>query len=136
MRTASTDRTDHRQARKSALSVGLVLLALAAFSLWRHHLLRAEILGGLGAFLLLLGILAPRWAVPFHIAWMKFAAVLGYVNSRIILSMMYYGVMAPIGVIMRLAGRDPLHRRRPASDSYWIPRPKTRQDREQFERLF
>ena len=135
MRTTPTNLTDPRQARKSALSVGLVLLSLGAFSLWRHHPLRAEILGGLGAFLLLLGLLAPRWAVPFHIVWMKFAAVLGYINSRIILSVMYYGVMTPIGLLARLAGRDPLRRRR-ALDSYWIPRAKTRQDRDQFERLF
>ncbi|MBI3695661.1 MAG: hypothetical protein HY238_12590 [Acidobacteria bacterium] len=136
MRTARTDRTDPRQARKSALSVGLVLLSLGAFSYWRHHLLRAEILGSLGGFLLLLGLFAPRWAIPFHVAWMKFAAVLGYINSRIILSVMYYGVMTPIGVIMRLGGRDPLKRRHRASDSCWIPRAKTRQDRDQFERLF
>ncbi len=112
------------------------MLLFAALSLWRSHLLRAELFAGIGAMLVLLALLAPSWAIPFHVAWMKFAAVLGYINSRIILSLMYYGVMAPIGVILRLTGRDPLHRRRGASGSYWIPRAKTRQDREQFERLF
>jgi len=67
---------------------------------------------------------------------MKLAAGLGYVNSRIILSIMYYGVLTPIGFVMRLTGWDPLSRRRARQDSYWLPRPRARQEREQFERLF
>lgn len=128
--------TDPRQARKTALMVGSALLLLAALSLWRAHLVRAEVLGGAGALLLLLGLFAPRWTVPFHNAWMKFAGALGYINSRILLSLMYYGVLTPVGLVLRVAGHDPLNRRRRPSDSYWIPRPKPRQDPEQFERLF
>lgn len=124
------------QARKTALIVGAVLVLAGSISLWRDHLLRAEIMGGAGALLLLLGWLAPQWAEPFHWAWMKLAAGLGYVNSRIILSIMYYGVLTPIGFVMLLAGRDPLRRRGPGQDSYWIPRPRVRQEHEQFERLF
>ncbi|MBI3666534.1 MAG: hypothetical protein HY236_09990 [Acidobacteria bacterium] len=128
-------RAELKQARKTALAVGSVLLVLAGGSLWRGHLLRAEIFGGAGAVLLLLGLAAPRWTVPFHRAWMKLAGWLGYVNSRVLLSIMYYGVLTPVGFLLRLAGRDPLRRRKGAA-SCWIPRPRTRQDREQFERLF
>ena len=125
-----------RQVRQTALVVGSVLLALAAWSWWRAHPLRAEILGGAGLLLALLGLIAPRIALPFHRAWMKLAAALGYVNSRLLLGLMYYGVLAPVGWVTRRAGRDPLRRRAPRASSYWIPRPKTRQDRNQFERLF
>ena len=127
---------DSKQARKTALAVGSVLLVLAGGSLWRGHLLRAEILGSLGAVLLLLPLAAPQWTLPFHRGWMKLAGWLGYVNSRLLLSIMYYGVLTPVGFLMRLAGRDPLRRRHKGHESYWIPRPRTRQDREQFERLF
>ena len=125
-----------KQARQTALVVGSVLLLLGGGSLWRGHLLRAEILGGAGAILLLLGLAVPQWTVPFHRAWMKLAGWLGYVNSRLLLSIMYYGVLTPVGFLLRLAGRDPLRRRRKGLESYWIPRPRARQDREQFERLF
>ncbi len=128
--------TELKQARKTALSVGVALIVIGGWSLWRHHLLRAEIFGGAGVLLCLLGLAAPRWALPFHLAWMKFAGVLGYINSRVILSVMYYGVLTPIGAVTRLLGRDPLNRRRAPAESYWIPRPKPRQEREQFERLF
>ena len=128
--------TETQQARRTAVLVGTVLLALAAFSVWRQHPLRAQILAGLGAYLVLLGLVAPRFAQPFHRAWMKLAAFLGYVNSRLLLGLLYYGVFTPLGWLLRLSGRDPLNRRRPAGDSYWIPRARPRQDREQFERLF
>ena len=129
-------RPDLRQSRKTALVVGSFLTALSALSLWRGHVLRAEIFMGAGAALLLVGLLAPGWAGLFHLAWMKLAGWLGYVNSRLLLSVMYYGVLTPAGFMMRLAGRDPLRRRGKSTASYWIPRPRTRQDREQFERLF
>jgi len=126
----------HRQARKSAVLVGAVLLAVGAFSVWRGHMVRAQIFSGLGLYLVLLGLAAPRWAVPFHNAWMRLAAILGWINSRILLGLMYYVVFTPLGFVLRLAGRDPLRRRGPATGSYWIPRPRLRQKREQFERLF
>ena len=67
---------------------------------------------------------------------MAFAGVLGYINSRILLSLMFYLVIAPYSYAMRLFGRDILNRRGPQQGSYWSPRKKTRQPREQFERLF
>jgi hypothetical protein len=113
-----------------------VLLALGAWSVVRQHPLRAQIFCGLGAYLILLGLFAPRWAIPFHHAWMKLAHALGWINSRLILGFLYYGIFTPLGFLRRLAGRDPLNRRGPGAASYWVARPKSRQDREQFERLF
>ena len=128
--------TERQQARKTALVVGAVFLALAAWSLWRAHPLRAQAFGAAGGVLILLGALAPHLAIPFHRAWMKAAAWLGWINSRIILGVMYYGVMTPVGLLTRLLGRDPLRRRRISPDTHWVTRPKTRQQREGFERLF
>jgi hypothetical protein len=67
---------------------------------------------------------------------MSVAGVLGYINSRILLTVLYYGLFTPYGFISRLFGRDPLVRRSPNQDTYWIKREYTRQTREQFERLF
>lgn len=43
--------------------------------------------------------------------WMKLAHVLGWINTRLILALVFYGVIAPIGILMRLFGYDPLLRR-------------------------
>ncbi|MBV8858235.1 MAG: hypothetical protein JOZ02_14990 [Acidobacteria bacterium] len=124
------------QARKSALLVGGVLLAVAAWNVYRGRPTVVLIFGILGAALLLFGLLVPPAARAFHKAWMKFAVLLGHVNSRVLLTLMYYLAVTPYGVVTRLAGRDPLRRRGAKAGSYWVGRKATRQTREQFERLF
>ncbi|MBV8858756.1 MAG: hypothetical protein JOZ96_19175 [Acidobacteria bacterium] len=124
------------QARKSALLVAAVLLAVAAWNLYRGRTTVVTIFGGLGGVLLITGLLVPPAARAFHTTWMKFAALLGHVNSRVLLTLMYYLVVTPYGFVTRLAGRDPLRRRGAKAESYWVERKTTRQAREQFERLF
>ena len=67
---------------------------------------------------------------------MGLAEGLAYVNSRVLLTLMYYVGVTPYGLVSRLAGRDPLRRRAPRGESYWVERKRTRQERERFERLF
>ncbi len=124
------------QARKSALLVAAVLLAIAAWNLYRGRPTVVVISGALGALLIVAGLFVPPAARAFHTAWMKFAEGLGYVNSRVLLTLMYYLAVTPYGLISRLAGRDPLRRRAPRGESYWVERKRTRQERERFERLF
>ena len=60
---------------------------------------------------------------PLNRAWMKFGALLHVVVSPIVLGAIYYLVIAPVGIGMRLAGRDALNRRfAPAQRSYWMDR--------------
>ena len=125
------------QARKSALLVAAVLLAIAAWNLYRGRTTVVLIFGSSGAALVVAGLLVPPAARAFHTAWMRFAVLLGHVNSRVLLTLVYYLVVTPYGVVTRLAGRDPLRRRGGAGgESHWVERKATRQSREGFERLF
>lgn len=55
--------------------------------------------------------------------WTKFGILLGHVVSPIALGILFYAVLTPVGVVMRLTGKDPLHRSRdPGAASYWQPR--------------
>lgn len=125
-----------RKARKAALAVAAVLAGLAAWHIFRERFVLSQIEAGLAAALGLTGMFWPAGARGFYKGWMKAAAVLGYINSRIILSAVFYLIFTPVRVITRLLGRDPLNRRGKARDTYWIRRTKTRQTPEQFERLF
>jgi hypothetical protein len=124
------------QARKSAYVVAAVLAAIAAWNLYRGRTTTAAVTGGVALSLALVGALWATGARRFHSAWMRLAVVLGYINSRVLLALMYYGVFTPYGLVSRLARRDPLRRRGPRQQSYWVERKTTRQAREQFERLF
>ena len=132
----SSNLTDAKRARKSAALVGAVLLALAA---WQAYRCRPNLMygfGGAGAFLVLIAMVSDRASILFDGAWMKLAALLGWVNSRILLSMIYFLLFTPMGWIRKAAGGDPLRRRSPKSQTYWAPREVTRPKPEQFERLF
>ena len=124
------------QARRSAWIVGAVLLAIAAWNAYKGRTLVWQATGGLGGLLALIGVVSARASRAFHVQWMRFASVLGWINSRIILSLVYFVVMTPVGLIGRMFGRDPLDRRGPKRDSYWVPRERVQQPPAQFERQF
>jgi len=124
------------QARKTASVVAAVLFLFAAWQFYRGRTAAVAVAGGLGLLLLVAGLFVPAAARRFHVFWMRVAVVLGHVNSRVLLTLMYYGVFTPYGLVSRLAGRDPLRRRGRGQESYWVERARTRQPKEQFERLF
>jgi len=124
------------ESTNSALVVGTVLILVGAWNLYRHRVSFATGLLVAGACLLLIWLTAPGLSRGFHRLWMGFAGALGYVNSRILLSLMFFLVITPYGLIMRLAGRDRLRRRTPHANTYWIRRPVSRQSTAMFERMF
>ena len=125
-----------RQERKSAAIVGGVLLLIAAWNGWRGRPMAYWPTGVVGVALLLTGLLWAAGSSKFHSLWMRLAHALGYVNSRILLSGIYFLLMTPYGLVLRVLGRDTMNRRGASQKSYWIPKSKTRQSRERFERLF
>jgi hypothetical protein len=127
---------NRRKEQKSALTVGIVLVAMAAWSAYRGRDGAIWVFGSLGLALIAAGLFLPAAARSFHAAWMRLAHALGWVNSRILLALLFYLVMTPMGLIQRLAGRDALRRRGQGASSYWIPRSSPKQSKEQFERLF
>ena len=131
-----TEPVSDSTARKSSLLVGAVFLLIALWNFYKGRQVVCSITGGLGGCLILIGFFAPPAARAFHAGWMRIAVVLGWINSRILLGAMYWGVMTPMGLVLRLLGRNPLDRRGAARESYWVERTVTRQPREQFERLF
>ena len=128
-------RVTDAQARKTASVVAAVLSLIAAWNLYRGRATAVAVFGGAALALALAGLLVPAAARRFHVFWMRVAAVLGYVNSRVLLTVLYYGLFAPYGLVSRIF-RDPLGRHGARRESYWVERTRTRQEREQFERLF
>ena len=124
------------RARKTTLVVAAVFFVIGLWNMYRGRMTQVAVFAGLAAVLTLIALLVPVAARAFHHLWMGIAGVLGYVNSRILLSLLYYGVFTPVGLVRRLFGRDPMKRRGSAQSSYWITREHTRQTKEQFERLF
>jgi uncharacterized membrane protein len=120
--------------RSFGLTVGGVLVALAAISLWRQHPTRAEYLGVIGGVLIALALVRPSALAGVAAVWGRIGHALGWFNSRVLLTVMFVLIFWPIGLCMRLFGNDPLERRRQAS--MWTPYPDRLRDPKHFERLF
>lgn len=125
----------HFKERSFGISVGAVLLAIAAFMVWRGRITAAEITGGIGAFLLVFGLTYPPLLKYPSKAWWAMAGVLGYVNARIILTVAFLIVLTPIGLIWRVIGRDPLTRKR-TNFAGWSAYPARYRDRNHFNRMY
>ena len=132
--------TGRRALRSFGLVVGAVLLAVAGFILWRNSgsvTLAARVLAAVGGGLALVGLAAPGLLRPLYLPWMALALALGFVMTRVLLTAVFILVVTPIGLLMRLARRDPMHRRPdPEADSYWIRRTDAPRSRDHLERYF
>jgi hypothetical protein len=94
---------------------------LFAIGVWRGHL-RLWPLAVSAAFLLA-ALAFPRVLAPLNAVWAKLGELLHRVTSPIILGLIYYLAIVPVGLLMRAAGKDPLRRRFDAgASSYWILR--------------
>ena len=67
----------------------------------------------------------------------KIAHALGWFNTRLILTVMFYLLFTPIGLVLRLLGKDLLNRKiEPNAETYWIDREEEAFDRKRYEKQF
>ena len=82
---------------------------------------------------LLFGMTSPRLLYYPYKFWMKLGLTLGWVNSRIILSLVYMIVLLPLAFVMRLIGYDPLRTKRKGDKTY---REKRKDNQTDLTRIF
>ncbi len=114
-----------RQTRLRGFGAGLAaVLALFALLSWRRHGHAAPWYAAAGAASALLAWLSPAAFGPVYGPWMKVADTLAEINTFLITGFLYFLVVAPYALVLRLLGRDPLKREgaRPGTD--WLAREK------------
>jgi hypothetical protein len=67
---------------------------------------------------------------------MALAGLLSLITTPIVLGLVFFVVVMPIGVIKRLSGWDPLRRRAPSAASYWTPYNARQRDPHHFEKMY
>ena len=94
-------------------------------------------LGGIAGFFLVAGLLLPVVLKPIYVVWMYLARLLGWVNTHLLLGLVFYTLFVLIGGIMRLLRHDPLNRKlEPGRESYWLPRSQSLLPKDHFEKQF
>lgn len=107
--------------RRFGIVVGAAFLVLGAVLLYRNRPLAAELCGAVGGALVLLGLVLPAVLLPVQRAWMAMARMISKITTPLILGLIYFGVITPIGIARRLLTPDPL-RTRSLNGSRWVRR--------------
>ncbi len=121
--------------RRFGLVVGAAFLALAALLWWRGRAHGATLAAGVGAVLLIAGLLVPGRLGPLQRAWLRVAAIMARVTTPVFLAVVYFLVLTPTGLILRLVGYRPLTRARTRS-TVWVPREPGARRRSDLRRQF
>jgi DMSO reductase anchor subunit len=124
-----------REGRRFGLTVGLAFLALAGVLVWRQHETAAVVCGALGALLALGALIAPTRLGPVERAWMALALLISRVTTPIFMGIVYFLVLTPMALAMRMAGKNPL-RHRAAEGGYWVRRATSGEGRGDMTKKF
>lgn len=120
--TAHASEPQGGSSRGFGIVFAIVFAIIAAWPLMKGGPVRLWAAAGAAIFLLL-AFAAPRLLTPLNKVWMAFGLLLGRIISPIMLFVVYVIAVVPTGLILRLRGKDPLHRRfDPAASSYWVHR--------------
>lgn len=103
---------DKKGLREFGLLTGIIIALLFGLILpllWGHNLplvpwILSIVLGSLA-------LLIPKALSPIYQVWMRIAQVLAWVNSRVILGIIFFVLVTPMALIMKLLKRDPLTRK-------------------------
>ena len=124
-------RPDRRKLRQFGFIAlcGFGLLALLAWKEWaifsfglgNWRIPLTQIFAGLAGVSLLFSLVFPRANLPLYVGLTIVALPIGFVLSYVIMGTIFYIVIAPIGLVLRLFGKDPLNRYfQPAAGTYWV----------------
>jgi polyferredoxin len=121
-----------RWAVLTALALGLVgcLFRFVDWGVFAQARGLSTVLWSFGAFALLTAGTGTRAGMPAYWAWMGFVWVVGTVVGTVSLAIVFYGVITPLGLVARLAGRDRLQLRPPAGSTLWVDLPVVKHDPE------
>ena len=97
----------------------VVFLIIATYPLLNDNSIRLWSLI-IGVIFLILGIINSKILTPFNILWMKFGLLLGKIVSPIVMGFVFFGVVTPISIIMKLLRKDLLNLKRNKKETYWL----------------
>lgn len=129
-------RSSVHEAKKLAIALAIVL------SFWGSVFLLREKSNSVYFFVfsvmfLLIGLLAPFLMRPLHALWMLLTGWVGWLITRLVLILIFYGVITPMSFLLKLLGKDLLLLKLDRNTStYWRPKEKQELSKSQYENQF
>jgi hypothetical protein len=127
---------DNITLKKFGITMGIAFLVIALIILLKHKSFNPTI-STLSAIFFILAFTFPILLKPVYIFWMQLAKGLGWINTRLILLIIFYLIFTPIGLVMRLLGVDLLARKIEKNrETYWIKKEKRNFQPQDYARQF
>ena len=112
-------KSEKNDLRKFGITVCIILLTISGFLFWKEKE-SYQIFSGIGITLSLIAIAIPSVLKPVYWMWMIFGVILGWIMTRVILILLFYVIVSPIGLTLRFFGKQFLELRWDKSkESYW-----------------
>jgi len=116
------------------MAAAFLIITLIIFARHKYSVMPTLIIS---ATFLILAFALPALLKPVYVFWMRMAFVLGWINTRLILFILFYLLLTPIGLVMRLFKADLLDRKiAKEKDSYWREKEKIKFKPINYERQF
>ena len=130
-------KSDRHELKKFGLIFGIGLFVLSVLIYAIHRRYNPLFLWQIPLVSILLGMIFPVLLWPFQKVWMILGIILGYIMSRVLLSLVFFLVLTPIALIARISGKDFLHREiENRAVTYWNYRDRSAKSAEDYERQF
>jgi hypothetical protein len=96
-------------------------LVIGLFMFWSTSQIHYWVFA-LSLIFLVVGLLIPALFRPLNKAWLHFGMLLQKVVNPMILGLLFFGIFLPVGLVLRLSGKDPLYLKKPSGKSCWVAR--------------
>ena len=125
----------NKDIKSFGIAIGIILFVVTGllmhFGKEYYHLVAI-----IASIFIVLGFTLPPLLKPIYFVWMIFAAILGWIMTRVVLSFIFYLIITPIGLFTRLIGEDFLALKRRKTDSYWNDRNSLEELNQNYEKQF
>ena len=129
-------KTGKKDIRSFGITFGIIFLIIAGFLYYQEKdsfQLFIYLAGSFSG----LGIILPIILKPFYMVWMIFAVILGWFMTKVILSLLFYLIITPIGLLLRIIGKDLLNlKEKKQQKSYWNMRNSEEEQNQNYEKQF
>jgi hypothetical protein len=122
--------------KKFGITMGVILTIIGFFLLWKRNNNYNYILFLAAAFFIT-GLILPSVLKPVYKVWMAIAVVMNFIMTKVIMAIIFYLIVTPVGLIASLTGKEFLDMKIDKSaKSYWIVKEKTQKVKADYEKQF
>lgn len=125
----------NKDIKSFGITIGIILFIISGLLMY-YNKDAYQLIAIIASTFIGLGLIIPVMLKPFYFVWMTFAAILGWVMTRIILSLVFYLIITPIALLTKLLGEDFLALKKIGSDSYWNYRESSEELNQNYEKQF